>query len=122
MLARREAIEIVGMLDDRFFMYCEDVDWCYRMRQQGWERWYVPSALITHRVGGSSDQRMLGSIIHFHQSMCHFYRKHYCTGSLWFAHPLAGMGISMRAVGAISRIFLHRVWVRIQKRRGWQRG
>ena len=56
------------------------------------------------------------TIVHFHQSMYHFYRKHYCTGALLFAYPLAAMGISMRAAGAVSRVFLQRTRERARNR------
>jgi len=108
-LVRREALERVGLLDDKYFMYCEDVDWGYRMRAAGWERWYVPTAQITHLIGGSSDQRMLGSVIHFHQSMYRFYRKHYRSGALWLVQPVAVTGIALRAVSATSTIFFRRL-------------
>ncbi|MBN2171146.1 MAG: glycosyltransferase [Candidatus Krumholzibacteriota bacterium] len=48
MLARRRAVAEVGAMDERFFLYFEDVDWCYRMGQHGWEVWYVPAAEMTH--------------------------------------------------------------------------
>src|SRR5205823_12803184 len=62
MLVRREAIEQVGGLDEGFFMYAEEVDWCYRIRRAGWAIWQVPVARVTH-VGGAATsqfrQRML---------------------------------------------------------------
>ena len=48
MLVRREAVAEVGAMDPRFFLYFEDVDWCYRMQMRGWEVWYVPGAEMTH--------------------------------------------------------------------------
>jgi len=48
MLVRRRAVDEVGAMDKRFFLYFEDVDWCYRMGKRGWEVWYVPEALMTH--------------------------------------------------------------------------
>jgi GT2 family glycosyltransferase len=53
-LARRAAVEQVGGLDERFFFYAEDVDWCRRFRQAGWQTWYVFEAGATHFGGGSS--------------------------------------------------------------------
>ena len=48
MLVRRRAVDEVGPMDPRFFLYFEDVDWCYRMNTRGWEVWYVPEAEMTH--------------------------------------------------------------------------
>ena len=54
MLARREAIEKVGLMDERFFLYFEDIDWCYRMKNQGWSVFYVPQSVMIHRFERAS--------------------------------------------------------------------
>ncbi len=54
MLARREAVDEVGMMDERFFMYFEDVDWCYRMHQRGWRVVYNPQARMVHHYQRAS--------------------------------------------------------------------
>lgn len=74
---RRKTLREVGMLDEGFFMYCEDVDWCYRAQKKGWRIHYVPDAVITHLIGRSSDQRPVAMVREFHRSMALFYRKHY---------------------------------------------
>lgn len=79
MCIRREAWEQVGGLDEGFFMYAEDMDWCWRAREAGWGVWYVPGAEIVHRIGRSSDQAPLQMVIEFHRSMARFYRKHYAS-------------------------------------------
>ncbi len=56
LLARREAIDQVGLLDENFFMNSEEVDWCYRFKQKGWQVWYDPRATIVH-LGGASASR-----------------------------------------------------------------
>lgn len=73
----RAALAEIGLLDETFFMYCEDVDWCYRAREKGWQISYLPSATITHLIGRASDQRPREMVREFHRSMAHFYRKHY---------------------------------------------
>lgn len=57
LLVRREAVEDVGMMDERFFMYFEDVDWCYRMHQRGWRVVYHPEARMTHHYQRASARR-----------------------------------------------------------------
>jgi GT2 family glycosyltransferase len=57
LIARREAVEGVGPLSDDFFMYGEDLEWCLRMRQQGWEVWLCSEAEVLHRGGQSAAQR-----------------------------------------------------------------
>jgi len=94
---RRRALQEVGLLDECFFMYCEDVDWCYRAREEGWRIFYLPTASITHLIGRSSDQRPLEMVKEFHRSMAHYYRKHYAArwplGIRWL--PLAAIRLRM---------------------------
>src|SRR5690606_25986557 len=59
MLVRRKAIDEVGLLDEQFFMYGEDVDWCYRIKQAGWTNYYYPKTHIIHYKGASSRKRPL---------------------------------------------------------------
>jgi len=59
-LVRAEVIRQVGMLDDRFFAYWEDVDWSFRMKAVGWELWYEPKAKIYHVAGAASNSKQKG--------------------------------------------------------------
>jgi GT2 family glycosyltransferase len=77
MLVRREVVERVGMLDERFFMYGEDLDWCLRTRQAGWTVRYEPSIVVQHQHGAASRQRALRTNVYFFRAMDLFYRKHY---------------------------------------------
>lgn len=77
MLVRRETIEQVGGLDETFFMYGEDVDWCYRIKQAGWGIHYYPRTMIVHYKGGSARRRPFKIIYEFHRAMILFHRKHY---------------------------------------------
>jgi hypothetical protein len=77
MLARRAAVEQVGGLDERVFMYAEDMDWCYRFLQQGWAIWYLPEQAVIHYGGASSqrERRRMESVLY--GSRVYFFRKHY---------------------------------------------
>ncbi len=77
MLLRREAIEDAGLLDERFFMYGEDLDWCWRIKDAGWTVRYVPSVVVRHVHGAASRKRALRTTFHFFRAMDLFYRKHY---------------------------------------------
>ncbi|WP_410770740.1 glycosyltransferase family 2 protein [Fontibacillus sp. BL9] len=77
MMVRRETINQVGMLDEDFFMYAEDTDWCYRIKEAGWVNYYYPRTTIVHYKGGSAPRRPLKIIYEFHRSMVLFYNKHY---------------------------------------------
>jgi GT2 family glycosyltransferase len=78
MLVRREALEDVGPMDEEFWLYMEDLDWCYRFWQAGWQVLYWPGASIVHLKGGSSPSGRSWRANHaFHRGMWLFYRKHY---------------------------------------------
>jgi len=74
---RRETIEQVGLLDESFFMYSEEMDWCYRIKQAGWHIVYLPTAEVTHYGGQSSKQVIAAQHIHFQRSKIRFFRKHW---------------------------------------------
>ncbi len=76
MLVRRAAMADVGAMDERFFLYFEDVDWCYRMWRGGWKVWYVPDAVMDHRHARASARPGLNKLLIAHLiSLLHFYEK-----------------------------------------------
>jgi N-acetylglucosaminyl-diphospho-decaprenol L-rhamnosyltransferase len=77
MMARREAVEQVGPLDEGFFMYSEELDWCRRFREAGWRVVYLPTARIIHHEGKSSEQVVTARHIHFQTSKVRYFRKHH---------------------------------------------
>jgi N-acetylglucosaminyl-diphospho-decaprenol L-rhamnosyltransferase len=77
LLIRRAVVERVGLLDERFFMYGEDLDWCLRTRQAGWTVRYEPAVVVQHQHGAASRQRAVRTTFHFFRAMDLFYRKHY---------------------------------------------
>ncbi|HVB53372.1 MAG TPA: glycosyltransferase family 2 protein [Candidatus Acidoferrales bacterium] len=96
MLILREVWDKLGGFDQRFFMYGEDLDLCWRLQEQGFTVWYEPAARVVHRKGTSSRQVALLMLVAFHRSMWRFYRLHYLSGwnALW--SPLVGLGILLR--------------------------
>jgi len=74
LVARREAVEQIGGLDERFFLYSEEKDWCYRMRQAGWDIRHLPTLAVLHHTGGYSKPGMLAQLTH---SKLLFARKHF---------------------------------------------
>jgi hypothetical protein len=87
MIVRREAIEQVGRMDDGFFMYCEEIDWCLRIKLAGWEVWHVADASIIHHGGRSTGQFRQRMFVELHRSRARFFRKHYsaafCLANRW---------------------------------------
>jgi N-acetylglucosaminyl-diphospho-decaprenol L-rhamnosyltransferase len=77
MLIRSEALAQVGLMDEQYFMYAEDLDLCYRVKQQGWQVWYNAGVTVLHYKGQSSRQRSSLSNLHFYQTMRLFHDKHF---------------------------------------------
>lgn len=77
MLVRRDVAEATGGFDEAFFMYCEELDWCWRIRQAGWQIYTVPAAEIVHYGGESTKQVAARSIINLWDSRARFYKRHY---------------------------------------------
>ncbi|MCX7643511.1 MAG: glycosyltransferase family 2 protein, partial [Armatimonadetes bacterium] len=111
LLVRRELFEQIGLLDERFWAYCEDVDLCWRAWQAGFKVLFCPNAVIVHKIGRSSDQRLVSSLIQHHKSMWLFYLKNYRKRYPLVLLPLIGFGISLRLAGALLRVCLH--WLRV---------
>lgn len=77
MLVRRDAVECVGAFDERFFMYSEELDLCYRIKRAGWKVIYLAQAQVIHHEAKSSEQNLVNRNIHFHDSRCKFFGKHH---------------------------------------------
>ncbi len=77
MMLRREAMDQIGPLDESFFMYFEDMDYCVRLQNAGWKMYYLPQGEIVHLGGGSSGGRMRNYSVHSYRALFHFYRKHF---------------------------------------------
>lgn len=76
MLVRREAIEAVGVMDERFFLYGEETDWCYRFKQAGCKILFTPHAEIIHLHGASTRQRRSEMLLQVYGSILLFLKKH----------------------------------------------
>ena len=83
LLARREAIDQVGLLDEGYFMYSEEMDWCYRMVQRGWRVCYLAAAEVTHLGGGSSKRASDALAVALYRSKLRFFQKHYGASQAW---------------------------------------
>ena len=87
MMLRRKAIDQVGMLDEDFFMYGEDIDLSYRLLKGGWQNWYLPLDII-HYKGQSTVKSDFRYVHVFYQAMLIFFRKHYSHLSFFFTLPV----------------------------------
>jgi GT2 family glycosyltransferase len=77
MFARKSAVDSVGMMDESFFMYSEEVDWCYRFKAAGQKIFFTPEAECVHIWGGSSRAVKVETLIRLYRARVQFFRKHY---------------------------------------------
>jgi len=83
LMVRREAIDQVGGMDEQFFMFNEDVDWCRRMKLAGWAVAYQPAAVAVHEIGASKRRVSARVIWGRHVGMIHYFRKHHPTNPIF---------------------------------------
>jgi GT2 family glycosyltransferase len=103
MLIRRSALAEVGLFDERYWMYMEDLDLCFRLREAGWITWYEPSVTVTHVKGGSTGGRRGITLTYaFHRGMLRFYRKHYAPRRSGAVNALVYAGIGVKLTGALA--------------------
>jgi len=108
MLVRREALFDVGLLDEGYFMHCEDLDWCMRFRQKGWKITFVPDARVEHHQGTCSKARPVFVEWHKHKGMMRFYRK-------FFRNQYPGVLMWIVALGVWLRFGVLAIWYSIRK-------
>jgi N-acetylglucosaminyl-diphospho-decaprenol L-rhamnosyltransferase len=106
MLLRAGVIGEVGLLDEQFFMYGEDLDWCYRIKQYGWRVVYYPRAIVHHYKRASSTRRAIPSIKAFYDAMRIFHRKHYAATTAAPLNALIELGITVKELLALGRNLL----------------
>lgn len=103
MLMPKIVFDEVGFLDEDFFMYGEDIDLSYRIKQAGYKIIYYPKSKIIHYKGGSSKKRRRKIIYDFHNAMWIFYRKHYYKEYNFLISGLVFLGIWMKYILEILR-------------------
>jgi N-acetylglucosaminyl-diphospho-decaprenol L-rhamnosyltransferase len=99
LLGRREAIQTVGGMDEGYFMYAEEVDWCFAMKRAGWQVWYQPAAQILHHGGASSRSRRPQREADLYRSRVRFFRKWYGART---ASLLKGLILGFTAIKAVT--------------------
>lgn len=103
MLIRREALDAVGLLDEGYFMYCEEVDWCWRARQAGWEIYHVPRAVVVHHGGQSTQQAPEAMFIALYRSRLRLIERYYSPPKRAAARAIVRAGLLARVVDAARR-------------------
>jgi len=98
MMLRKEVVDKVGKLDDRFFMYCEDIDYCHRIQLAGGKIYYVPDTQLIHYKGESSKANNLDYVITFNRSLYLFYKKYYQQKYVYPFKWLILLGVVFRGI------------------------
>jgi len=97
LLLRWEALDQVGLLDEGYFMYVEEVDLCYRLKQAGWEVWHVPAARVVHYSGQSTRQLAERMFVELHRSRYRFFHHYYSPAFCWVHRRIVRLGLWRRA-------------------------
>lgn len=101
LMARREAVGIVGLLDAEVFMYCEDIDWCYRMKKGGWKVVNLPQVNVLH-YGGQSMKLQMGATVGSHAAgLIAFYKRYHSKFATAFFRTVVLAGYAIQAIGWI---------------------
>lgn len=96
LLVRAEVIRQIGLLDESFFMYGEETDWCYRARRAGWKLLFTPEARIVHLGGASSRQNRPEMVLQLRGSILYFIKKHHCRAAYWLSCLLVSLFFTLR--------------------------
>ena len=89
-------LDQVGLLDDSYFMYSEEVDLCLRIQQAGWQLYWVPQAVVTHHGGQSSKQVASKMFLQLYQSKVRYFRKHHGRLSTFGYKCILGLAAAVR--------------------------
>lgn len=96
LMVRRQTIQEIGLMDEGYFMYAEEADWCYRMWQRGWGVYYFPGAEVIHLGGQSAEKFGSDVLLHLYASRYRFVRKHYGRTSGAALRGIIGLGALVR--------------------------
>ena len=94
MCIRREALDQAGLFDERFFMYAEDIDLCYRIKvDHGWKVYYNPAVVVTHYKAQSTRKRFAPMTIEFYRAMWLFHKKHFAQRTFFLINWATALGL-----------------------------
>ncbi|MCX7885777.1 MAG: glycosyltransferase family 2 protein [Verrucomicrobiae bacterium] len=109
-MLRRAALNTVGLFDEQFFLYYEEVDLCLRLHRAGWKVLFVPEATATHHGGASAKQTLARTTMARYQSLFAFYRKHYPHWHRWILKPVIALAAALRLLTPRRRAFAPLLW------------
>ena len=114
MMVRRDVLEKVGLLDEDYFLFLEETDWCYQMKRSGWKIYHLPEAEIYHFQGKSVEVEKKKARLEYYRSRYHFFKKNRGDPQ-WFFLLIGlimrlGIGLIFVAVGCLMTIFTIKKW------------
>ncbi|MFQ3549060.1 MAG: glycosyltransferase family 2 protein [Armatimonadota bacterium] len=104
MLLRKDMLDKIGYLDERFFMYCEDIDICKRAHLFGWKVVYNPRVELEHRIGAASDKNPIAMIKQHHKSMLRYFLKYNSKSIKVLLTPFVIIALYLRQKSLINRV------------------
>ncbi len=104
MMVRAATIAEVGLLDEAYHMYCEEIDWCWRMRRAGWRALCAPAARVVHHAGRSTVQAPIRSFVNLWTSRARLYARHHSALTFAIARAMVRTGMRRRARGAAAEM------------------
>jgi O-antigen biosynthesis protein len=110
MFLRKKTLDKVGLLDEDYFMYGEDIDLSYRILQGGYKNFYFPESTIIHYKGESTKKGSLNYVLVFYNAMIIFARKHFSSKNARYYSLIINMAIYLRAAMAVTRRFIKRIY------------
>lgn len=96
MLIRKKVFKKIGYLDENFYLYCEDTDFCYRAKRAGWEIYYYPKIAVKHLHGETTKQFRKHALIQFHVGMYYYYKKHHAKKNASIVNLIVLLAIILR--------------------------
>ncbi|OGP92889.1 MAG: hypothetical protein A2156_10030 [Deltaproteobacteria bacterium RBG_16_48_10] len=114
LVTRREAMDQVGILDEDYFLFFEETDWCYRMKKAGWKVYHVPQAEVVHFQGRGAEASKKEAKVEYYRSRYHFFKKN--RGGLQWFLLLIGLLVKVKIeflsmfIGCLLTLFLIEKW------------
>jgi GT2 family glycosyltransferase len=105
LLVRHAVFEEVGFLDEDLFIWASDVDWCYEVEQTKWKQVFIPTIKVLHRRNSVSKKQPFTNLIHYHNDLKVFYRKHYAKQLSPLANLLWGIMLQVRFILLVIKYF-----------------
>ncbi len=102
LMIRRECMQEIGLLDERFFIYCEDEDWCFQAKRHGWKVVYHPDAVVIHHKGSSTRKRRVRMVLEWHKAIYQFHRKNMAHDYSPVTNGILYTGMAARLAAALA--------------------